>query len=74
MALCPKTWSTSAAVMVYDIKDSGLAPETYESQRCATREGHERLAMTMNQRNTSGTMSSSALMYYVLKQLASQLH
>ena len=69
VALCPKTWSTSAAVMVYDIKGSGLAPQAYESQRCATREGHERLAkfkMTMNQRNTSGTMSNSALMYYVL--------
>ena len=38
VALCPKTWSTSAAVMVYDIKGSGLAPQAYESQRCATRE------------------------------------
>jgi hypothetical protein len=63
VALCPKTWSTSAAVMVYDIKGSGLAPQAYENQRCATREKHERLAkfkMTMNQRNTSGTMSNSA--------------
>src|SRR5262245_30146514 len=57
IALCPKTWSTSAAAMIYNIEKEGLSPTAFESQQCAARTGDKlgKFKMTMNQSGTSGT-------------------
>src|SRR5215813_4095481 len=66
IALCPKTWSTSAAIMIYNIEQEGLSPAAFESQKCAARTGDKlgKFKMTMNQSGTSGTTSTSSLLYY----------
>lgn len=66
IALCPKTWSTSAAIMIYNIEKEGLSPAAFESQKCAARIGDKlgKFKMTMNQSGTSGTTSTSSLLYY----------
>ncbi|NCN40714.1 hypothetical protein GW916_05635 [bacterium] len=71
VALCPKTWSTSPGTMVYDISQSGLSQRDYESRRSCggTARGHEKITkfkQTMNQSGTSGTFSTSSLLYYHL--------
>ena len=69
VALCPKTWSTSAATMILDISETGLSPSAFEQSRCGDRKNFERLAKfktTMNQSGTSGTTSASSWMYYKL--------
>lgn len=71
IALCPKTWSTSPATMVYDISKSGLGQKDYEAQRSCggNKEGHDSVAkfkQTMSQSETSATFSPSSLLYYHL--------
>jgi hypothetical protein len=70
IALCPKTWSTSAAVMVYDITKLNVTAADYESTYCKGKEKPDgvktiyKLKTTMNQSGTSGTFSPSPQMYY----------
>jgi hypothetical protein len=74
VALCPKTWSTSPGMVVYDISSGPYAHDRAEFERNACKEGKsaenlaaEQLAkfkVTMNQPETSGTFSQSALLYY----------
>ncbi|RTZ64195.1 MAG: hypothetical protein DSZ29_05815 [Aquificaceae bacterium] len=70
IALCPKTWSTSPATMVRDISASGLSQRVYEKNHCSGKtvaSSVKKLAKfkpTMNQRGTSGTFSTSSLLYY----------
>lgn len=70
VALCPKTWSTSAAVMVYDITKLNSNAKDYESTYCkgqAKPNGVKtlfKLKTSMNQQDTSATYSPSSQMYY----------
>ncbi len=69
IALCPKTWSTSPATMVYDISQSGLSQREYEEQKSCggSKDGHEKITKfkpTMNQDGTSGTFAPSSFLYY----------
>lgn len=70
IGLCPKTWSTSAGVMVHDISKLGTTADKYEAANCKGKERPKgvkreyKLKITMNQSNTSGTFSQSSLMYY----------
>jgi len=74
VALCPKVWSTSPGMMVYDISQGTYAGRRDDFQRNACIEGkaagnlaHDDLAKfkpTMNQSGTSGTFSPSPLLYY----------
>lgn len=67
IAVCPKTWSTSAGTMLYNNEGSGLTQAQYEAQKCGAKKGHDKLAKyktTMNQSGTSGTFSSASLLYY----------
>lgn len=74
VALCPKTWSTSAGMMVYDISSGSYAGRRDDFQRRGCAEGKsasglaaETLAKfkpTMNAKGTSGTFSTSSLLYY----------
>lgn len=70
VAICPKTWSTSAGTMVYDIRESGLSQADYEAlPKCGEKDGHEKITkfkQTMNMKGTSGTFSTSSLLYYHL--------
>lgn len=71
VALCPKTWSTSPATMIYDISKSNLDQRAYEQQRSCggSKDGHKSIAkykQSMNQSKTSGTYSTSSLLYYHL--------
>lgn len=69
IALCPKTWSTSPATMIYDISTSPLSQAEYEAQRSCGGEkgGHDTITkfkQSMNQSGTSGTFSPASLLYY----------
>ncbi|WP_135506440.1 hypothetical protein [Roseovarius aestuariivivens] len=74
VALCPKTWSTSPGMMVYDITSGPYAGKRAAFERNACQEGKSanRLAgdnlakfkVTMNAKGTSGTYSASPLLYY----------
>ncbi len=74
LALCPKIWSTSAAVILYDLKGGPMEGKRrkFQEDACALGKladqlaGDElaRLKMTMNRAETSGTNSASALLYY----------
>ena len=74
VALCPKTWSTSAGMMVYDISKGDYAGNRagFESHACTEGKSakdlaHDTLAKfkpTMNARGTSATFSTSSLLYY----------
>ena len=74
VALCPKTWSTSPGMMVYDISEGNYAGdrEGFERHACAEGNAAKGLAKkdlakfkpTMNAKGTSGTFSASPLMYY----------
>jgi hypothetical protein len=74
VALCPKTWSTSPGMMVYDISGGSYAGKRDAFMRKACREGKsaDRLASdklakyktTMNAKGTSGTYAPSSLLYY----------
>lgn len=69
VAVCPKTWSTSAGTMFYSTEGTGLSQEQYEAQaNCGTKKGHKtklgKFKTTMNRPGTSGTFSQSSLLYY----------
>ncbi|MBE1283509.1 MAG: hypothetical protein GJ676_09365 [Rhodobacteraceae bacterium] len=74
VALCPKTWSTSPGMMVYDISSGPYANDRAAFERNACKEGksakdlaegdHAKFKVTMNAEGTSGTYSASPLLYY----------
>lgn len=74
VALCPKTWSTSPGMMVYDISSGPYANNRAEFERNACKEGKSakdlakdslaKFKVTMNASGTSGTYSASPLLYY----------
>jgi hypothetical protein len=76
VALCPKTWSTSPATIVYDITGGRFRDDQagFESRACpkggaALRDAVSELAMykmSMNEKDTSGTFSPASLLYYHL--------
>jgi hypothetical protein len=75
-ALCPKTWSTSPATIVYDVSSGQFAQNAagFEAQSCgkggrARRDAAGELAiykMSMNAQDTSGTFAPASLVYYHL--------
>lgn len=76
IALCPKTWSTSPAALVYDLAGSGWdgRAQAFEAEVCA-RGGSAREAASrelaffknsLNGRKTSGTFAPASLLYYHL--------
>ena len=79
VAICPKTWSTSPAALVYDLGGTsweGRASQ-FESDICAVG-GHAReqarseLAIfknSLNGRETSGTFAPASLLYYHFSRL-----
>lgn len=70
IGLCPKTWSTSPGTMVRNLQGSELKQGQYERHKCKGKDvppGVKKLAtykQTMNQAGTSGTFSTSSLLYY----------
>jgi hypothetical protein len=74
VALCPKVWSTSPGMIVYDISSGPYANDRREFERNACKEGKAakdlaeddlaKFKVTMNQQGTSGTFSASPLLYY----------
>ena len=76
VALCAKTWSTSAATIINDNSKTGLVSEVSEEKHCKLGKGNPlkslaKFKQTMNavgeeNRATSGTFSLSSLLYYHL--------
>lgn len=76
VALCPKTWSTSPGMIVYDISAGPYANDRkgFEANACVEGKAASDLAKddlakfkpTMNAKGTSGTFSASPLLYYHL--------
>ena len=76
IALCPKIWSTSPAVVLYDIGEGKFKGDRagFQSKICAggkvakhVSEGQiSRIKFTMNQESTSATFSTSPILYYHL--------
>lgn len=74
VALCPKTWSTSPGMMVYDVSEGAYANNRTEFERNACKEGKSakdlaaddlaKFKSTMNAKGTSGTFAPSSLLYY----------
>jgi len=70
IALCPKTWSTSPATMVRDLSRSSYTQKAYEKKHCKGKtvptkvKKLAKFKMTMNQRGTSGTFSTSSVLYF----------
>lgn len=74
VALCPKTWSTSPGMMVYDISEGPYANDRAAFERNACKEGKSakdlakddlaKFKVTMNQKGTSGTFAPASLLYY----------
>ena len=74
VALCPKTWSTSPGMIVYDISTGPYANDRAAFERNACKEGKSakdhaeddlaKFKVTMNAEGTSGTYSASPLLYY----------
>ena len=74
VALCPKTWSTSPGMMVYDISTGPYANDRAAFMRNACPEGKAakdlaeddlaKFKVTMNAKGTSGTFAPSSLLYY----------
>ncbi|SLN70567.1 hypothetical protein TRL7639_04174 [Falsiruegeria litorea R37] len=74
VALCPKTWSTSPGMMVYDVSEGRYAGNRAEFERNACKEGKSAKSLaadnlakfksTMNAKGTSGTFAPSSLLYY----------
>jgi len=74
VSLCPKTWSTSPGMMVYDISEGPYANDRAAFERNACKEGKSasdlakdslaKFKVTMNQKGTSGTFAPSSLLYY----------
>lgn len=76
VALCPKTWSTSPGMIVYDISGGPYAGDREGFARNACAQGKDakqqavddiaKFKPTMNAKGTSGTFSASPLLYYHL--------
>ncbi|MGG7644802.1 hypothetical protein ACQ5SP_08370 [Rhodovulum sp. YNF3179] len=74
VAVCPKTWSTSPGMMVYDISTGPYARDRAAFERNACKEGKSakdlaeddlaKFKVTMNAKGTSGTFAPSSLLYY----------
>ncbi|MXU66463.1 hypothetical protein [Oceanomicrobium pacificus] len=74
IALCPKTWSTSPGMALYDLSEGPYTGDRDGFMREACKEGKaakdlaaDRIAKfkpTMNGRGTSATFSTSSLLYY----------
>lgn len=74
VGLCPKTWSTSPGMMVYDLSEGPYAGDRARFERDACKEGkgakdlakddRAKFKPTMNAEGTSGTFSPSPLLYY----------
>jgi hypothetical protein len=74
IALCPKIWSTSAAVVIYDLTSGRFEGERTRFQEIICEGGKiakyvakddlGKLKFTMNQETTSGVSSISSLLYY----------
>lgn len=74
VALCPKTWSTSPGMMIYDISSGPYAHDRSSFERNACNEGKAaqdlaedvlaKFKITMNAEGTSGTYAPSSLLYY----------
>ena len=74
VALCPKIWSTSPGMIVYDISGGPYVGDRAGFERNACPEGKEakdqakgelaKFKPTMNARGTSGTFSASPMLYY----------
>ena len=74
VAVCPKTWSTSPGMIVYDISEGPYANDRRGFERAACAEGKSakdlaeddiaKFKPTVNARGTSGTFSASSLLYY----------
>lgn len=74
LAVCPKTWATSIGAVIYDITSGPFKGRRREFQEEACLAGRlakyiarkdlGKLKITMNQRFTSGTFSTSSLLYY----------
>jgi hypothetical protein len=74
VALCPKTWSTSPGMIVYDISEGPYANDRRGFERNACPEGKAakdlaaddiaKFKPTVNAQGTSGTFSASSLLYY----------
>ena len=73
VAICPKTWSTSPAALIYDLRDTSWAGKSgdFEAQVCprgrkAREAANAELAVfkhSMNGRETSATYAPSSLLY-----------
>jgi len=71
IALCPKSWSTSPGTILYNLQTipfSGTSAE-FERTACSEQKKYKKLLkykQTMNEVDTSGTYSTSSLVYYHL--------
>lgn len=76
VAICPKTWSTSPGMIVYDISEGPYVNDRQGFERKSCPEGKDakhqakgeigKFKPTMNAKGTSGTFSASPLLYYHL--------
>lgn len=76
IAICPKNWSTSAALIVYDISTGRLAGERTKFQEKVCEGGKvakyvakdrlARIKITMNQEGASNVFTPSPILYYHL--------
>lgn len=76
VALCPKIWSTSPAIVFYDISEGKFRGDRlgFQTKICAggkiakyvAKDAITRLKFTMNQETTSATFTPSSLLYYHL--------
>lgn len=74
VALCPKIWSTSLAIVAYDISEGPMKGQRtrFQEEVCPTgklakefaKDDLARLKTTMNHDGTSATHSAAALLYY----------
>jgi len=74
IAICPKNWSTSAAVVVYDISEGRMAGDRTKFQekvcpggkvaKYVAKERIARIKLTMNQANASNVYTPSPILYY----------
>ncbi len=70
--LCPKTWSTSPGTIVYKIDPAKISQAKFEEKYCSDQKSDQpyiiekvgTFKQTMNGSNTSGTFSTSSLLYY----------
>ncbi len=69
LALCPKTWSTSAGTIVNSLTGSNLTQSQAEQQTCSQGKSNPlksvaKFKQTMNQSGTSACFSKGSLLYY----------